>query len=176
MGGRKSKHAEQSPSLGFALRMLLSVNVFHEKPEYPICCTSAAWCQQDLDTSCSSSPFRGKGKLRRAVSLAAEAGRSLRLSRCRALPPQARCSERWVNLTVPAGVMSGNRGCRKQAKSCGKDVGLLWDLKGRGRKTRLPRVPRTGVRGFRCFFENSGSVRNCPNLSVVFPFGIWLFS
>ena len=51
--------------------------------------------------------------------------------------------------------MSGKRRRRELPKSCGKDVGLLWDLKGIGVNTRSPRFPRTGVMGFRCFSENS---------------------
>ncbi len=76
MGGRKSTHAEQSPSLGFALRMLLSVNVFHEKPEYPICCTSAAWCLQDLDTLTIVLPLLSAGR----VSFAAQSHSPPRLA------------------------------------------------------------------------------------------------
>jgi len=83
------------------------------------------------------------------------AGRSHRLRRCRTLQPQARSTESWLNLTFPAGLMSCNRRCGEHAKSCGKDVGLLWDLKGIGVNTRSPRFPRTGVMGFRCFSENS---------------------
>ena len=37
--------------------MLLSVIVCHEKPEYPLCCPSVAWCQQDVDTPTSVLPL-----------------------------------------------------------------------------------------------------------------------
>ena len=51
MVGRKSNNAEQRPSLGTAILRMLSSNVFHKKPEYPIHCTSAVWCPHDLDTT-----------------------------------------------------------------------------------------------------------------------------
>ena len=166
MIGRRSKNAEQSPSLGNAILGMLSSNVFHEKPEYPVHCTSAVWCPHDLDTTTLVLPLLSARRASYPRSInRSRAGRSHRLRRCRTLQPQARSTESWLNLTFPAGLMSCNRRCGEHAKSCGKDVGLLWDLKGIGRNTRSPRFPRTGVMGFRCFSENSfGSNPNlaCP--------------
>ena len=109
--------------------------------------------------------FPREGRAARAASIAAGLAAltdSVGVARFR---PRARSTESWLNLTFPAGLMSCNRRCGEHAKSCGKDVGLLWDLKGIGVNTRSPRFPRTGVMGFRCFSENSfGSNPNlaCP--------------
>jgi hypothetical protein len=156
MVGRKSNNAEQRPSLGTAILRMLSSNVFHKKPEYLIHCISVVWCPHDLDTITLILPLLSAGRVSCPRSISRSlAGRSRRLRRCRALQPRARSIESWLNLTFPAGFTSCNRRCRERAKSCGKDVGLVWGLKGIGVKTRSPGFPRTGVMGFRRFSESS---------------------
>jgi len=156
MVGRKSNNAEQRPSLGTAILGMLSSNVFHEK--LSIQSIAYLWFGARITGTLLplfSSPFCGKGELSRAASIAAWLAAltdSVGVARFR---PRARSIESWLNLTFPAGLMSCNRRCAEHAKSCGKDVGLLWDLKGTGVNTRSPRFPRTGVIGFRCFSESS---------------------
>ena len=166
MVGRRSKNAEQSPSSGTAILVMLSSNVFHEKLSIQSIAPlrfGARRTWTPLPSFFLSFPREGRAAPRSINR--SRAGRSPRLRRCRTLQPRARSTESWLNLTFPAGLMSCNRRCGEHAKSCGKDVGLLWDLKGIGVNTRSPRFPRTGVMGFRCFSENSfGSNPNlaCP--------------